>query len=60
LASATSKGGAGGVFHHHATLCIAVKQELAELKDANPFSFKENIARVLKYFDKLLPLMQRD
>ena len=30
----------------------------AELKDAKPVQFKENIALVLKYFDKLLPLMQ--
>jgi|SRR5271166_301259 len=38
------------------------KEELAELaaalKDAKPIAFKENIALVLKYFDKLLPLMQ--
>jgi hypothetical protein len=38
------------------------KQELAELdaalKDAKPIQFKENITLVLKYFDKLLPLMQ--
>jgi hypothetical protein len=38
------------------------KQELAELeaalKDAKPIQFRENIALVLKYFDKLLPLMQ--
>jgi hypothetical protein len=39
-----------------------MKQELAELeaalKDAKPFQFRENIALVLKYFDKLVPLMQ--
>jgi hypothetical protein len=38
------------------------KQELAELeaalKDAKPIQFRENITLVLKYFDKLLPLMQ--
>jgi hypothetical protein len=38
------------------------KQELAELdaalKDAKPIQFKENITLVLKYFDKLLLLMQ--
>ena len=30
----------------------------AALKSANPIQFKENIALVLKYFDKLSPLMQ--
>ena len=30
----------------------------AALKDAKPIQFKENIALVLKSFDKLLPLMQ--
>jgi hypothetical protein len=30
----------------------------AALKDAKPVQFKENIALVLKYFDKLAPLMQ--
>jgi hypothetical protein len=38
------------------------KQGLAELeavlKNAKPIQFKENIALVLKYFDKLAPLMQ--
>jgi hypothetical protein len=38
------------------------KQDLAELeaalKIAKPTQFKENIALVLKYYDKLLPLMQ--
>jgi hypothetical protein len=38
------------------------KQDLAELeaelKTAKPVQFKENIALVLKYFDKLAPLMQ--
>jgi hypothetical protein len=38
------------------------KDELAELeaalKSAKPIQFKENIALVLKYYDKLLPLMQ--
>jgi len=38
------------------------KDELAELeaalKTAKPIQFKENIALVLKYYDKLLPLMQ--
>jgi hypothetical protein len=38
------------------------KQDLAQLeaalKSAKPIQFKENIALVLKYFDKLLPLMQ--
>jgi hypothetical protein len=38
------------------------KEELAELeaalKNAKPVQFKENIALVLKYFDKLAPLMQ--
>jgi hypothetical protein len=30
----------------------------AALKSAKPIQFKENIALVLKYYDKLLPLMQ--
>jgi hypothetical protein len=30
----------------------------AALKIARPIQFKENIALVLKYFDKLAPLMQ--
>jgi hypothetical protein len=30
----------------------------AALKNARPVQFKENIALVLKYFDKLAPLMQ--
>ena len=30
----------------------------AALKDAKPVQFKENVALVLKYFDKLAPLMQ--
>src|SRR5262245_12055746 len=30
----------------------------AALKSAKPIQFKENIALVLKYFDKLVPLMQ--
>jgi hypothetical protein len=30
----------------------------AALKTAKPIQFKENIALVLKYYDKLLPLMQ--
>jgi chromosome segregation ATPase len=38
------------------------KEDLAELeaalKDAKPIQFKENIALVLKYFDKLAPLVQ--
>jgi len=38
----------------------AKREELAELdaalKDAKPIQFKENIALVLKYFDKLMPL----
>jgi hypothetical protein len=38
------------------------KQDLAELeaalKIAKPIQFKENIALVLKYYNKLLPLMQ--
>ena len=38
------------------------KEDLAQLeaalKDAKPIQFKENIALVLKYFDKLPPLMQ--
>jgi hypothetical protein len=38
------------------------KDDLAELeaalKTAKPIQFKENIALVLKYYDKLLPLMQ--
>jgi hypothetical protein len=38
------------------------KQDLAQLeaalKSAKPIQFKENIALVLKYFDKLSPLMQ--
>src|SRR5205809_2514906 len=32
----------------------------AALKAAKPIQFKENIALVLKYFDKLTPLMQQD
>jgi hypothetical protein len=32
----------------------------AALKTAKPIQFKENIALVLKYFDKLAPLMQED
>src|SRR6266700_1062186 len=39
-----------------------IKRELAELEaalnTAKPIQFKENIALVLKYYDKLLPLMQ--
>ena len=38
------------------------KDELAQLeaalKTAKPIQFKENIALVLKHYDKLLPLMQ--
>jgi len=38
------------------------KEALAELeaalKGAKPIAFKENIALVLKYFDKLPPLME--
>ena len=38
------------------------KDELAELeaalKTAKPIQFKENIALVLKHYDRLLPLMQ--
>ena len=30
----------------------------AALKNAKPIQFKENIALVLKYFDKLAPLTQ--
>jgi hypothetical protein len=30
----------------------------AALRNAKPIQFKENIALVLKYFDKLAPLMQ--
>src|SRR5215510_15014182 len=40
------------------------KDDLAELeaalKTAKPIQFKENIALVLKYFDKLLPLMMQE
>jgi hypothetical protein len=40
------------------------KQDLAELeaalKIAKPVQFKENIGLVLKYFDKLLPLMMQE
>jgi hypothetical protein len=40
----------------------AKKKELAQLeaalKGAKPIQFKENIALVLKYYDKLLPFMQ--
>jgi hypothetical protein len=32
----------------------------AALKAAKPIQFKENIALVLKYFDKLTPLMEQD
>ena len=35
-----------------------IKKEIAALKNAKPIQFKENIALVLKYFDKLAPLMQ--
>jgi hypothetical protein len=38
------------------------KEELAQLeavlKDTKPIQFKENVALVLKYFDKLAELMQ--
>jgi D-mannonate dehydratase len=38
------------------------KEDLAQLEatlqNAKPIRFKENIALVLKYFDKLAPLMQ--
>ena len=38
------------------------KEDLAQLdaalKEANPIQFKENIALVLKYYDKLVELMQ--
>jgi hypothetical protein len=30
----------------------------AALKDAKPVQFKQNIGLVLKYFDKLAPIMQ--
>jgi hypothetical protein len=40
----------------------AKKEELAQLeaalKGVKPIAFKENIALVIKYYDKLLPLMQ--
>jgi hypothetical protein len=40
------------------------KEDLAQLeaalKSAKPIQFKENIALVLKYFDKLAPIMQQD
>ena len=40
----------------------AKKEELtqleAALKGVKPIAFKENIALVIKYYDKLLPLMQ--
>jgi len=40
----------------------AKKEDLAQLeaalKGAKPIAFKENIALVTKYYDKLLPLMQ--
>jgi hypothetical protein len=35
-----------------------LEQLEAALKDAKPVQFKENIALVLKYFDKLAPIMQ--
>jgi hypothetical protein len=35
-----------------------IKKEIAALKAAKPIQFKENIALVLKHYDKLLPLMQ--
>ena len=35
-----------------------IKKEIAALKIVRPIKFKENIALVLKYFDKLAPLMQ--
>jgi hypothetical protein len=35
-----------------------VAQLEAALKNAKPIQFKENIALVRKYFDKLAPLMQ--
>jgi hypothetical protein len=41
---------------------VEKKEDLAQLeaalKNAKPIQFKENIALVLKYFDKLAPLMQ--
>jgi len=39
-------------------LWISLVQLEAALKDAKPVQFKENIALVLKYFDKLAPIMQ--
>jgi hypothetical protein len=40
----------------------AKKEDLAQLeavlKGAKPIAFKENVALVRKYYDKLLPLMQ--
>ena len=40
------------------------KEDLAELeaalKNAKPVQFKENVALVLKYFDKLAPLMPEE
>jgi hypothetical protein len=36
-----------------------LEQLEAALKSAKPIQFKENIALVLKYFDKLTPLMQQ-
>ena len=36
----------------------ALPQLQASLKTAKPIQFKENIALVRKYFDKLAPLMQ--
>ncbi len=35
-----------------------IKNEIAALKNAKPIQFKENIALVLKYFDRLAPFMQ--
>ena len=36
-----------------------IKQVIAALKNAKPIQFKENIALVVKYLDKLPPLMEQ-
>jgi hypothetical protein len=43
-------------------VCSEKREDLAQLeaalKDAKPIQFKENIALVVKYFDRLVPFMQ--
>ena len=36
-----------------------IRKEIAALKTAKPIQFKENVALVLKYYDKLAPMIQQ-